>query len=1042
MAARARWQSLVPEDLRWQTSAGVTVEPIYFSAPEWRSAHRLSASWRAHQPVSPRGIDDALQLASEHANEGVEAIRLCLSGQKQCPSLPKGVAISLEQSDIAAAKLLLDNGGGEDYIAHLDLGSDALEQSAALAKQYKSRAGRLTCFLSAGHWRHENGANEIDEIAATLADGLKCVRACIAAGMEAQEAARLVRLSLAADGQIFLTIAKLRAARSLWQAIMQSCGAGEASPCAGQFHIFTSARMLDKNNPALNLARNTAACFAAAIGGADDISIRLHEAKEESFTHRMARNIHFLLRDEAHIARTADAAGGSWYAESLTHTLAQAIWQKFGALETDFASTPLPVLARSGDDNQEARETAEGIRVKRFYGARDCRKLEHLASAPGEPPFIRGPYPAMYVKRPWTIRQYAGFSTAEESNAFYRRNLAAGQKGLSVAFDLPTHRGYDSDHARAAGDVGMAGVAIDSLADMRILFDGIPLDKMSVSMTMNGAVLPIMALYIAAAKEQGVDTKALTGTIQNDILKEFMVRNTYIYPPDASMRIVSDIFAYTKENMPRFNAISISGYHMQEAGATADLELAYTLADGMEYVRAGIKAGLPVDSFAPRLSFFWCIGMDFFMEVAKMRAARLLWCEIMRDFGAANEKSLMLRTHCQTSGWSLTAQDPYNNIARTTSEALAAVYGGTQSLHTNAFDEALALPSDFSAKIARETQIFIQQESDACRVIDPWGGSYYVEHLTARLAERARSHIADIEKAGGMTKAIALGIPKRRIEEAAARAQAAIDSGQRIIVGVNRHRAASSKPVDILRVDQESVYRQQLARLESVRAQRDEAEVKKHLAALSECARSGKGNLLAFCVSAAEALASGGEMSDAMEDVFGRHEAATHVTGGVYMRQAGGEEMAERARKMAADFEREFGRRPRILVAKLGQDGHDRGQKVIASAYADMGFDVDVGPLFQTAREVAQQAVENDVHTVGVSSLSGGHRSLVPQLARALHEAGRGDIMLVAGGVIPETDIAELLAAGVAAVYPSGAQIGQTACDLITKLTERQRQAQ
>ncbi|NRG19448.1 methylmalonyl-CoA mutase [Rhizobiales bacterium] len=680
-------------------------------------------------------------------------------------------------------------------------------------------------------------------------------------------------------------------------------------------------------------------------------------------------------------------------------------------------------------------ETPEGIAVKPVYGAEDTAGLAHIDTWPGLPPFLRGPYPTMYVQQPWTVRQYAGFSTAEDSNAFYRRNLAAGQKGLSVAFDLATHRGYDSDHPRVSGDVGMAGVAIDSIFDMRTLFSGIPLDRMSVSMTMNGAVLPVMALYIAAAEEQGVSQDQLSGTIQNDILKEFMVRNTYIYPPQPSMRIISDIFAYTSSHMPKFNSISISGYHMQEAGATADLELAYTIADGIEYARAGVAAGLDIDAFAPRLSFFWAIGMNFFMEVAKLRAARLIWAKLMKEnFKPKNAKSLSLRTHSQTSGWSLTAQDVYNNVIRTCVEAMAATQGHTQSLHTNALDEALALPSDFSARIARNTQLFLQQESQTTRTIDIWGGSHYVERLTADLTEKALSHIAEVEGLGGMAKAIEKGVPKLRIEEAAAKTQARIDGGSQTVVGVNRYRPETEDMIDVLKVDNAEVRARQIEKLQRLRAERDEAETQAALDALRNGA-SSNGNLLDLSIKAARAKATVGEISQAMEDVFGRHKAEIKTISGVYKREAGTmSDQIARLHKLVEKFEENEGRRPRILVAKMGQDGHDRGQKVIASAFADLGFDVDIGPLFATPEEAARQAVENDVHIVGVSSLAAGHLTLVPALKKALEDQGRGDIMIVVGGVIPPQDFDALRKAGASAIFPPGTVIAKAAEDLIAEL--------
>jgi len=680
-------------------------------------------------------------------------------------------------------------------------------------------------------------------------------------------------------------------------------------------------------------------------------------------------------------------------------------------------------------------ETPEGLIVQPLFTAEDTAGLDLLDTYPGLPPYLRGPYSTMYLTRPWTIRQYAGFSTAEESNAFYRRNLAQGQKGLSIAFDLATHRGYDSDNPRVAGDVGMAGVAIDSILDMRTLFDGIPLDQMTVSMTMNGAVLPVMALYIVAGEEQGVAHEKLAGTIQNDILKEFMVRNTYIFPPGPSMRIVADVIAYTAREMPRFNSVSISGYHMQEAGATADLELAYTLADGLEYIRAGEAAGLDADAFAPRLSFFFAIGMNYWMEVAKLRAARALWAKLVKGFGARDEKSTQLRTHCQTSGWSLTAHDVMNNITRTCVEALAATHGQTQSLHTNAFDEALALPSDFSARIARNTQLVIANETGTCRTIDPWGGSWFLERLTHDLAARAWGHIEEVEAAGGMAQAIEQGLPKLRIEEAAARTQARIDSGRQTIVGVNRYRPAEPDAVEVRRVDNAAVRERQIDKLERLRRERDEAALTRALDALAETARTGVGNLLERSIEAARAKATVGEMTAALERVWGRHVAEVRALRGIYAREVGPVKAVEICRKMTERFAEAEGRRPRLLVAKMGQDGHDRGQKVIASAFADLGFDVDIGPLFQTPEEAARQAVENDVHILGVSSLAAGHLTLVPELAGALEAMGRDDIMIVLGGVVPPEDHAALEAAGVKAIFPPGTVIAEAAVDLLKQLS-------
>jgi methylmalonyl-CoA mutase len=708
----------------------------------------------------------------------------------------------------------------------------------------------------------------------------------------------------------------------------------------------------------------------------------------------------------------------------------------------DFSTVSFAPVAINASAAGESWLTPEGIPVKPVYGPDDIEGLGYIDSYPGIAPYLRGPYPTMYVTQPWTIRQYAGFSTAEDSNAFYRRNLAAGQKGLSVAFDLATHRGYDSDHPRVSGDVGMAGVAIDSIYDMRTLFSGIPLDQMSVSMTMNGAVLPVLALYIVAAEEQRVKPAQLAGTIQNDILKEFMVRNTYIYPPAASMRIISDIFAFTSANMPKFNSISISGYHMQEAGATQDLELAYTLADGIEYIRAGLKAGLTIDQFAPRLSFFWAVGMNFFMEVAKMRAARLIWAKLVKDFNSKSDKSLPLRTHCQTSGWSLTAQDVFNNVMRTCIEAMAATQGHTQSLHTNALDEALALPTDFSARIARNTQLLLQQESGTTRIIDPWGGSYYVERLTADLARKAWGHIEEVERLGGMAKAIEAGIPKLRIEEAAAKTQARIDSGQQIVIGVNKYRLSDDTEIDVLKVDNSAVRAQQIAKLKRLRGERDEAATTRALDALTNGAKAG-GNLLALSIDAARAKATVGEISGALEKVFGRHRADIRSISGVYKREAGlGAEAIHRVQSMVEAFEENEGRRPRILVAKVGQDGHDRGQKVIASAFADLGFDVDIGPLFATPEEAARQAVENDVHIVGISSLAAGHLTLVPELKHALEQQGRPDVMIAVGGVIPPQDFAALRESGASAIFPPGTVIAEAAASLLEELNRRLGYAQ
>jgi methylmalonyl-CoA mutase len=701
--------------------------------------------------------------------------------------------------------------------------------------------------------------------------------------------------------------------------------------------------------------------------------------------------------------------------------------------KVDFAESTTP----AGTATAAPWTTPEGIAVKPIYSEHDLAGLDFLSTFPGKPPFLRGPYPAMYAAQPWTIRQYAGFSTAEDSNAFYRRNLAAGQKGLSIAFDLATHRGYDSDHPRVSGDVGMAGVAIDSIYDMRTLFSGIPLDQMSVSMTMNGAVLPVLALYIVAAEEQGVPHEKLSGTIQNDILKEFMVRNTYIYPPGSSLRIISDIFAFTSAEMPKFNSISVSGYHMQEAGATQDLELAYTLADGVEYVRAGLKAGLTIDQFAPRISFFWAIGMNYFMEIAKLRAARMLWAKLIKAFNPEDSRSLSLRTHCQTSGWSLAAQDVFNNVARTMIEAMAATQGQTQSLHTNALDEALALPTDFSARIARNTQIVLQQEAGATRIVDAWGGSYYVERLTYELARKAWGHIEEVEALGGMTKAIEASIPKLRIEEAAAKTQARIDAGAQSVIGVNKYAPTDEKPIEVLKIDNSAVRAHQIEKLQRLKTERDPTVLQEALDALTRAADRGNGNLLALAVDAARAKATVGEISAALEKVFGRHRAEIKAITGVYKREVGMTGAVERVRTAVEAFEVAEGRRPRLLVAKIGQDGHDRGQKVIASAFADLGFDVDIGPLFATPAEAARQAVENDVHILGVSSLAAAHLTLVPELKAELARQGRDDIMIVVGGVVPPQDYEALMQAGAEAIFPPGTVIADAAENLLKTLNKR-----
>ncbi len=941
-----------------------------------------------------------------------------------------------------------------------------------------------------GRMGHAHGLTDAQELGSALA--LAKQRFKQLTFLPAEHRSRAISMTLAASQKMFPTLAKFRAARILWAHILAECNLPDV-PLA--LHAEASHMMMAEVDAHTNILRGVTAVFGAGLGGADSISVMPFSSMQgqpNRFARRVARNSQMVLLHEAHLWRVEDAAAGAGYVEHLTREIYEEALELMPRAENgDWplgnrnVSHVLPIigvskyknprelkaeiedpLRPSGTSPSEAeggrrftrstnllgelREAVRGpfpapesITFNPRYDASDTP--QYTDEFPGIAPFKRGPYSTMYLSQPWTIRQYAGFSTAEDSNAFYRRNLAAGQKGLSVAFDLATHRGYDSDHPRVSGDVGMAGVAIDSIYDMRTLFDGIPLDQMSVSMTMNGAVLPIMALYIVAGEEQGVPLSKLSGTIQNDILKEFMVRNTYIYPPQQSMRIVSDIFEYTSAHMPKFNSISISGYHMQEAGASADLELAYTLADGFEYAKSGVAAGLTIDQFAPRLSFFFGIGMNFFMEVAKLRAARVLWAEMMQSFSPADEKSLMLRTHCQTSGWSLAAQDVFNNVTRTCIEAMAATQGGTQSLHTNSLDEALALPTDFSARIARNTQLFLQEEAGTCDSIDPWGGSYFVEKLTDDLIARVREHLAEIEKLGGMSKAIESGIPKQRIEEAAARTQARIDSGEQIVVGVNCFKTNEEQPIDILTVDNSAVRATQIEKLQRLRTERDAALVAARLNDLTVIARTGKGNLLEASVNAARALATVGEISAALEIVWGRHSATPRISKGVYEATPRDIEQIRAAKRAVAAFAESEGRAPSILVAKIGQDGHDRGQKVIASAFSDLGFDVKVGQLFATPEEVAAIAIAENVHIVGVSSLAAGHLTHVPELKAALAAMGHDNILVVAGGVIPPLDIPKLMAMGAAAVFPPGTVIPEAAQELLAALnahlgyTQRQR---
>jgi len=824
----------------------------------------------------------------------------------------------------------------------------------------------------------------------------------------------------------FVNISKIRALKQAWYNLQYANGFQFTDP-------FIIAETPDLNTlnaeTEQNLIKATTMAFAAISGGANVVIIHgLNDIiqQSEGFAQRMSRNIQILLKEEANAVWVNDPAKGSYFLETLTKAFLENLkslqnFRDFKSYESQPATINSQILS-------------EGIEVKSSFGLNDIKNFAFDRFGAGIAPFLRGPYASMYIDKPWTIRQYAGFSTAEASNAFYRRNLAAGQKGLSVAFDLATHRGYDSDHPRVTGDVGMAGVAIDSVEDMKILFDQIPLDQMSVSMTMNGAVIPIMAFFIVTAEEQGVSSDLLSGTIQNDILKEFMVRNTFIYPPLPSMRLVRDIFKYTSKNMPKFNSISISGYHMHEAGATADIELAYTLADGLEYVKTGLQAGLDIDDFAPRLSFFWGIGMNIYKEIAKMRAGRILWAKLIKQFNPTNPKSLALRTHCQTSGWSLTEQDPYNNVARTCIEAMAAIFGGTQSLHTNALDEAIALPTDYSARIARNTQIYLAGESHITKAIDPWGGSYYVEYLTGKLVESAWKLIEEVEALGGMAKAIETGLPKLRIEEAAAKKQARIDNKKETIVGVNKYRVENETPLEILSIDNNEVRESQIKRLQQIKAARNPIKVNSALSALTESAISGNGNILELAIVAARERATLGEISDALEKHYGRYQPKVRTISGVFKNEAKMDEDFIKARKLSDEFALKEGRRPRIMVAKMGQDGHDRGAKVIATAFADLGFDVDIGPLFQTPKEVAKQAVENDVHCLGISSLAGGHKTLIPEVIKELKNYGRGDVLLIAGGVIPAKDHEALKKAGTHFVFGPGTNISQAACEVLTLL--------
>ncbi|HEY3707439.1 MAG TPA: methylmalonyl-CoA mutase [Terracidiphilus sp.] len=1061
--ATPAWEAAIREDLKggdpeklvWHAEEGLDLKPFYRAEdtaglaltravlrrfPYVRGAE-FNGNWRIRELIDAFDPEEANRRAQAAVSAGVEEVAFRLEGLRAPSDLAvlfaqlEDVPLQFEGIDRDTLRALAVRLRKRSHGATVSASFDPLTDLAFTAEMLASAPVGLRPFTVGGS--AGDSASSAQQICSAVAQAARFIQAMQDAGISAERAAASITFSVAMGSRFVVEIAKLRALRVVWAKVLDSYGvAGEDG--AARIHAFTLSSVSNPDVAHMDILRGAVGAAAAVLGGADCITVEPCAAVGQ-FTgeqaQRIARNTQIILKHECQFSQVADAAGGSYAVESITERLAtEALAKLHGVVSLEHGTGKSPQDAGAGRAPEAAEHLSrEHIPIKPFYAAEDVAGLEHLEYAAGMPPFLRGPYSTMYTLQPWTIRQYAGFSTAEESNAFYRRNLAAGQKGLSVAFDLPTHRGYDSDHPLVAGDVGKAGVAIDSVLDMKVLFDGIPLDRMSVSMTMNGAVLPIMAFYIVAAEEQGVPLNKLSGTIQNDILKEFMVRNTYIYPPQPSLRIIGDIFRYCAAQMPRFNCISVSGYHMQEAGATADIELAYTLADGLEYLRTGIKAGLNVDDFAPRISFFWGVGMNHFMEIAKMRAARVLWAKLVKGFGAKNPKSLALRAHSQTSGWSLAAQDPYNNVVRTCMEALAAAMGHTQSLHTNALDEALALPTDFSARIARDTQIYLQQETGITRIIDPWGGSHYVERLTHELMHAAWELIEEVEGLGGMTRAIETGVPKMRIEEAAARRQACIDLGRDVIVGVNAYQPAEETPIPVLDIDDAAVRAAQIARLEQVRRERSSEAVAQSLAELEACARAVEGNLLECAVVAARNRATLGEISLVLEKAWGRYQAVPRAVTGIYAAEAAGEDF-RMTQRMVAEFEEAEGRRPRILVAKMGQDGHDRGAKVIASAFADLGFDVDIGPLFQTPAEVARFAAESDVHVVGVSTLAAGHKTLVPQLIGELRTLGRDDILVVAGGVIPPQDYDFLYQAGVAGIYGPGTPIPKAAQQILRVL--------
>ena len=986
-----QWKEKIVSDLKGadyteklvSNSEGIEITPIYHSDDGTTTHHSsFPENWESYQLIDASNPKEGNKRA-------LAALQNDISGL--CFSKPNNLATLLKGIEIEHIRIDFTNYNAE-FVSEWNTFTKGKNVTGAF-----------------------HGIENSNLLSTIFATGKTAKEEIISALNQGIEQENNIQFHFEIGSNYFMELAKLKAFRIIWE-----------SKTGNSPFIFASTSLANKEEEYAynNILRSTTECMSAIFGGANAIMINSYNHTFEvpsEFSERIARNQQTILRKESYLNKVIDPSKGSYYVDYLIEQLLK-----------DFD------LRGKKTQNNTAKQTwlsPEQIEIKNQYNKEDISKIEHLNFVAGIAPNLRGPYSTMYVMRPWTIRQYAGFSTAEASNEFYRKNLAAGQKGLSVAFDLATHRGYDSDHERVVGDVGMAGVAIDSVEDMKILFNQIPLDKMSVSMTMNGAVLPILAFYIVAAQEQGISLEKLSGTIQNDILKEFMVRNTYIYPPQHSMRIISDIFEYTSKNMPKYNSISISGYHMQEAGATADIELAYTLADGLEYIKTGIAAGMDIDSFAPRLSFFWGIGMNHFMEIAKMRAARMLWAKIVKEFNPKNPKSLALRTHCQTSGWSLTEQDPFNNITRTCVEAMSAAMGGTQSLHTNALDEAIALPTDFSAKIARDTQIYLQKETGICNTVDPWGGSYYVEKLTQEIAEKAWQHIKEIEELGGMAKAIETGIPKMRIEQAAARKQARIDSGKDTIVGVNSNRLAKEdKELDILEVDNTAVRKSQIERLEKIKERRDSEKVDQALNALISACKNNTGNLLSLAVTAAKERATLGEISDAMEVAFGRYTAKNQTISGVYKMEIQNNETFKKALTLSDEFAIKKGRRPRIMIAKMGQDGHDRGAKVVATSFADLGFDVDVGPLFQTPAEAAKQAIENDVHILGISSLAAGHKTLVPQVIAALKEYKREDILVIAGGVIPQQDYDYLYKEGVSGIFGPGTVIAESAIDILKKM--------